>query len=161
MAKFVREIGMLDIKELTEKEPEFALMTCCEFSSNLADLHFEDKSYPERFPIFQPSDKTEEHLCHGDFGIRNVLVDDNGNVVGIIDFAFATVGDNKYVDLARVISQSPPELESIYVEAFEKELGRMDKERLAKSVETWRYIDSQYINFMIKNQPEISLAGIV
>ena len=157
MAKFVREIGMLDIKELTEKEPEFALMTCAEFASNLADLHFEDKTYRERFPIFQPASKQEEKLCHGDFGVRNVLVDDRGNVVGVIDFAFATTGDNKYVDLARVIGQSPPELEPVLVEAFEKEMGKLDRDRLYKSVDTWRYIDSQYINFMRKHQPEITV----
>jgi len=155
MARFVRELGMVDISELTIKEPKFALGTCEEFSTALADKYFEDKTYPQRFPVFQPESKKEEKLCHGDFGIRNILIDDDGNVVGIIDFAFATTGDNKYVDLARVISQSPPELEPILVEAFEKEMGALDKERVAKSADTWRYIDGQYMNFMRKNQPEI------
>jgi aminoglycoside phosphotransferase (APT) family kinase protein len=56
-------------------------------------------------------------LVHGDFYIRHILVDDNRNLAGIIDWGDLHIG-NPAVDLSVIHTFFPPEARKIFLEVY-------------------------------------------
>jgi aminoglycoside phosphotransferase (APT) family kinase protein len=95
-------------------------------------LHlYKDMNALQTYALHVDSYKYEgrETLVHGDLHIRNIVVDEQGRLSGVIDWGDVHIG-NPAIDLAGVYSILPPESRkdfySIYgeVEKEEKELAR-------------------------------------
>lgn len=90
-------------------------------------------------------------LVHGDLNLSNVILDNNNHIAAVIDFGFSGFG-NKYFDLARVLSRNyPPIFRDYIINSYEElEGASLDIAELDKNVDTWKKIDSGYMNYMIK-----------
>jgi len=75
-------------------------------------------------PLTRP---TQHHLVHADLHRRNLLVDENGKLSGVIDWVDLHLGE-KAADLATIFSVLPPEAHAgflaTYGEVTPEELGR-------------------------------------
>lgn len=122
-----------------------------DFITELLDKHVsdEDKEFwnTDNFKI----NGNERCLVHGDLNLSNVILDNDNNIAAVIDFGFAGFG-NKYFDLARVLSRSyPPKFRDAIIKFYEElEGSNLDIAKLDKTVDTWKRIDSGYMNYMIK-----------
>jgi len=90
-------------------------------------------------------------LVHGDLNLSNVILDNNNHIAAVIDFGFSGFG-NKYFDLASVLSRNyPPIFRDYIINSYEElEGASLDIAELDKNVDTWKKIDSGYMNYMIK-----------
>ncbi len=83
--------------------------------------------------------------------MSNVILDNDNHICAVIDFGFAGFG-NKYFDLARVLSRDyPPVFRDYIINSYEQlEGASLDISELDKNINTWKKIDSGYMNYMIK-----------
>lgn len=122
-----------------------------DFITELLDKHVsnEDKEFwkTNNFEI----DSNDRCLVHGDLNLSNVILDNDNNIAAVIDFGFAGFG-NKYFDLARVLSRNyPPQFRDDIIRCYsELEDSDLDIPKLDKTIDTWKNIDSGYMNYMIK-----------
>lgn len=121
-----------------------------DFITELLDKHVsdEDKEFWNT-SNFEFSGK--RCLVHGDLNLSNVILDSDDNISAVIDFGFAGFG-NKYFDLARVLSRDyPPVFRDIIIRCYEElEGAKLDITELDRTIDTWKKIDSGYMNYMIK-----------
>ena len=121
-----------------------------DFITELLDKHVssEDKEFWKTNNFKFSGDRC---LVHGDLNLSNVILDNDNNISAVIDFGFAGFG-NKYFDLARVLSRNyPPVFRDYIIRSYEEfESSSLDISELDKNVNTWKSIDSGYMNYMIK-----------
>ncbi|MDE0538974.1 MAG: phosphotransferase [Rhodospirillales bacterium] len=91
----------------------------------LGDIRLEamDRERLEKFRrIAALLDPADDHPIHGDFNISNILLDNGGKVVGVVDFAETRLGRLEE-DLCSITSEIPA-LRQDYVERVEAASGR-------------------------------------
>ncbi|MDR1476906.1 MAG: aminoglycoside phosphotransferase family protein [Rickettsiales bacterium] len=147
MAEFIAEIQKLDPAGL----PKDCGMRLSEFFRRLTATHFDrlDTRHYERLLAYEKS----PCVVHGDLNPSNVIIDDSGNVAGVIDFCFAGIG-GKTADVARIVGRSPPAFGEMFLSA----LGiRKNGGEIRDMIDTWNYVEMEYIGFIKGNHPEIAL----
>ena len=121
-----------------------------DFITELLDKHVsdEDREFWKSNNFGFSGDKC---LVHGDLNLSNVILDNDNHICAVIDFGFAGFG-NKYFDLARVLSRDyPPVFRDYIINSYEQlEGASLDISELDKNINTWKKIDSGYMNYMIK-----------
>lgn len=143
-AKFIKELSGIDLRG-APKEVKYPL------SDFLKELDY--KHYETHIDADHKYIKSTEtgNLVHGDLNLGNILLDENGKMIGVIDFCFAGTG-NPNMDVARVVSRpAPKEFEEAFLAQFEgdAEISRM---RTA-----WKHIDNGYAEHIKTHFPEINL----
>lgn len=118
-----------------------------QFLTELLELHVSEKDRK----FWQNRIKEKPYcLVHGDLNSSNILLDDNNNIAGVIDFGFGGFG-NKYDDVARIIGRCTPAFKNAIVESYEKYSSeKINQEELDKTITQWSNIDGGYINYMRK-----------
>lgn len=152
VAKFLKELHSIDINNAPD-EVKYPLSA---FLKELDQLHYsEHLGETHRFIKSSESHKT---FVHGDLNLGNIIVDENDQVVGVIDFCFAGTG-NPNMDLSRIISRPvPPEFAANFLSSY-KELnnGHLNRSRVQKMRQVWQDIDNGYANHIREHYPEIKL----
>lgn len=101
-------------------------------------------------------EKKEKVFSHGDLNPGNILIKD-GNVVGVLDFAFAC-SSTPLNDLARLVERLPKKHKDMFIDEYEKFFQvKIDANSLNELVSMWEYVESQYIEYIKKNHPDIQL----
>lgn len=144
VAKFIKELSNIDLSEAPE-EVKYPL------SSFLHELDYEHyaKHIDEDHAFIKKTEK--QNLVHGDLNLGNVLLDENGKVIGVIDFCFAGTG-NPNMDVARMVSRpAPGEFKKTFLSYFD------DPEEIERMRIAWKNIDNGYAEHIRTNFPEINL----
>jgi aminoglycoside phosphotransferase (APT) family kinase protein len=147
IARFISELSALDPAGL----PKGCGMLLSEFLARLAATHFDrlDMKHYERLLASEKS----PNVVHGDLNPGNIIIGDSGDVAGVIDFCFSGIG-GKMADVSRVVGRSSATFGRTVLDA----LGiPTDEEEISSLVDTWTYIEMEYIGFMKRNHPEIAL----
>lgn len=151
ISKFICELGNIDIKEL----PEECNITLLDFLDELANTHFDDINLWQ-YEYFE-SMHIDNCLVHGDLNPGNIILDKDYNVIGIIDFCFAGIG-NPYADTSRIIGRSPTDFSKIMIEKYEEHSKeKVNNDTLERFIQVWNDIDKGYISYIRNNNPDIKL----
>jgi len=147
VAKFIKELSAID----TKSAPEEVKMPLSEFLEELSLKHYEDHIVEDHRYIREKEAKP--CFVHGDLNLGNILVDDKGKMVAVIDFCFAGVGHTG-MDVARMMSRPTPEpFEKVLLESLES----VDRKEIEEMQGIWKRIDAGYVGHMKRNHPEIKL----
>ena len=96
-------------------------------------------------------------LVHGDLNPRNIILDQDGRLVAVLDYAFVTFSCD-INDLARVIGQSPKDFYEIMVDAFEARTGKkVNRSDLDYLIDLWNYVSQDYVSYMLREHPDVVL----
>jgi aminoglycoside phosphotransferase (APT) family kinase protein len=94
---------------------------------------------------------------HGDLNIGNIIVDDELNIVGFLDFAFFGVSVPE-ADLARITCRISSDLFDSIMKHYEHISGRvLRRELLLEMTNMWAEIERNYIEYMAQTMPDIKL----
>lgn len=144
VAKFIKELSRIDLKEAPEK----VKYPLSDFLHELDYEHYENHIDKDHEYI-KSTEKGQ--LIHGDLNLGNILLDENDKVIGVIDFCFAGTG-NPQMDIARVLSRpAPKEFEQEFLAQF------TDKSEVPRMKDAWKNIDAGYADHIRTHFPEITL----
>ena len=149
IAEFIFELQQIDVKDKN-------LMTTTKFLEELSkvDSEYYDFSMHDNLKIMEEKGVV---LNHADLNPGNILLDENFNVCGILDFAFVSVSSN-INDVSRLIGRLPKDFHQIMLKEFNKKFdSKVSLKQVYKVVDVWNYVESHYINYMKKNMPEIDI----
>lgn len=152
VAKFIKELSGID----TSSAPNEVRYPLSKFLKELDDQHF-STHLKEEHHIIKKSEKTPTFV-HGDLNLGNILLNENDQVIGFIDFCFAGTS-HPNMDISRIISRPTPEpFESELLKAY-KELNNdhLKASHVHKMKEVWQNIDNGYATHIRDFYPEISL----
>jgi tRNA A-37 threonylcarbamoyl transferase component Bud32 len=144
--RFVKELSSLSVDDA----PAECKMPLSEFWRKLAE-RFLGGLMPKYFERLFRAEKNNPTMAHGDFNPGNIILDDDFNVVGVIDFCFAGVGGGDF-DLSRIIGRATPSFARAVAE-----IARPDMQKIAELIEIWRWVEAGYIEYIKQNNPEIKL----
>jgi aminoglycoside phosphotransferase (APT) family kinase protein len=151
VARFLSEMAALNMYDM----PDGCKMPASEFFLRLAENHFDapDMLHYEKLLKYE-----QEGIIasNNDMNPGNILLDDDGNVAGILDFAFSGLG-GRAIDLSRIIGRMPKSFADPMAAAAERFGLDANPAAIADLIETWNYVETSYIAFMKKNHPEIQL----
>ncbi|MDR1907425.1 MAG: zeta toxin family protein [Holosporales bacterium] len=98
---------------------------------------------------------------HGDLNIGNIIVDDDFNIVGFLDFAFFGVSIPE-ADLARITCRIDDAFFAKIVSYYEEVSSRkLDRERLSQMTKMWKGIELHYIKYMRQTMPDVVVPDVV
>lgn len=151
VSKFIYELQQISLNTLPLK-----LSTTTKFLEDLSKVDNEkyDFNMHHNLKILE-----QEHLVlnHADLNPGNILIDENFNVCGILDFAFISVS-SKLNDVSRLIGRLPKDFHNIMLKAFNKQFNlSVSLSQVYKIVKVWDYVEDHYINYMKTNMPEIDI----
>ena len=144
IAKFIKELSVIDLKNAPEK----VKYPLSDFLHELDYEHYD--SHIDKDHEFIKETELN-NLVHGDLNLGNILLDEDNKVVGVIDFCFAGTG-NPNMDVARIVSRpAPVEFQKEFLSYFDNanEIKRMK--------EAWQRIDNGYAEHIKAKFPEINL----
>lgn len=145
IAKFIKELSSLDLKDALP----IVKYPLSQFLQELDYNHYEQHLDDDHRFIKQTEHQNQ--LVHGDLNLGNVLLNQDNQVIGFIDFCFAGTG-NPNMDVSRIISRPVPKtFEATLLSEFENpsEIRQMQK--------IWQDIDNGYLNHIKKHFPEITV----
>lgn len=155
VSKFICELKDIDQSSL----PDECKVTLLDFLDELANIHFTDLTLWQ-YDYFK-SKHTTQYLVHGDLNPGNMIVDENNNLIAVIDFCFAGLG-NPYADISRVIGRSPLDFKDIMIASYESHSKtKLDINILEQFVKVWTDIEIGYIDYIRNNNPDIKLPEVV
>lgn len=152
IARFVKELSSID----TSTAPSEVAYPLSKFLKELDDRHFSNHLNTEH-QIIKKSEKRPTFV-HGDLNLGNILVNDQDQVIGVIDFCFAGIS-HPNMDISRILSRPTPKaFESQLLKSY-KELNNdhLNASHVHKMKEVWQNIDAGYANHIRDYYPEITL----
>jgi aminoglycoside phosphotransferase len=155
ISKFIRELGEIDPSQL----PDEGRMNLSDFLGELAETHFDDRSLGH-YGYLKSGEDTSK-LIHGDLNPGNIILNENDEVTGVIDFCFAGFG-SQYLDVSRIVGRSKREFKDIMVKSYEDVSGaEANIGIIDRLVAVWNDIEIGYIGYIKKNHPEIQIPDSV
>lgn len=149
VSNFIYELQHIDMSDFN-----YPLQTTSQF---LKDLSHVDNEYYDFSKLNSLIDQEKENLTlsHADLNPGNILLDDDYNVSGILDFAFVSVTSD-INDMARLIGRLPSDYFDIMLDTYNKTFDSNISEKQVKDiVNVWNYVEQHYMNYMRNNHPEI------
>ncbi|MDR1254739.1 MAG: aminoglycoside phosphotransferase family protein [Puniceicoccales bacterium] len=151
VAKFIQELNAINPQSL----PKACNVYLSTFLDELSKV--DDNTYDLRQHDALRSYEKEAHVVHGDLNPGNILLDENDKMIGIIDFAFAGVSNN-HVDIARIIGRTGDSFTEAIIKAYQDTTGKqVNKKHVQKLIQTWNYVEQQYILYIKNQHPDIIL----
>ena len=158
IARFLRDIHDLDFSEISSYSIDIKQNVLEEYQllretiyDSLSDI---EKQYIESFMKRLKSTSIfddKKCLCHNDFSCNHLLLDENNNLVGIIDFGDAGIAD-EYCDFVYLLEDSEEEIGPSFGEEILHIYGNID---IDKAKEYQNIVDQFYpietIIYGIKN----------
>jgi aminoglycoside phosphotransferase (APT) family kinase protein len=148
IAEYLRELGDAEIGGL----PEICNQKESDFLNGLSKVY-------EKYSGFDNAldGMPEDTVVHGDLNPGNILVDRDGNVLGIIDHAFAGIS-HAIFDLSNIASRCPESWKNKLVAAYKDATGKgVDEALLNDFMNCRRSVEAGYIAYMKAEMPEITL----
>ena len=144
VAKFIKELSSINLKNAPTK----VKYPLSDFLKELDYKHY--KTHIDQDHQFIKATETS-NLVHGDLNLGNILLNQNDQVVGIIDFCFAGIG-NPNMDVARMLSRpAPAEFTNTLLNQFD------NPTEISHMKDVWQHIDNGYAEHIRTNFPEINL----
>lgn len=144
IALFMKELHSIDVNNLDSK---IELIRLVDFLNEMIETHLlsEDISF---WHYDEFSKKDHSCLIHGDFNPGNILLTNDYDIAGVIDFGFSGYG-NEYFDVARIIGRLPSVFKDNIINNYEAFTKRnLDYDILNQEIEIWSNIDRNYISYM-------------
>ncbi len=136
IASFLCQIHSLNVENLN-------LCRIENFINSLSKYHGIDLEIPM-------NDQSSTILIHGDFNSKNVILNTEKRLEGVIDFGFSSVGNIEW-DLSRVCHEEPKEFEEYLLDFYEqKSHRRVNMDRFIFLKKLWSTICEKYIEYMLK-----------
>ena len=151
ISNFIYELQQISLEDI-----KINLPTTSQFLAELSKVDSEYYDFNQHNALIE-QEKNGSVLNHADLNPGNVLLDKNNNVCAIIDFAFVSKS-SKINDISRLIGRLPKEFHETMLNAYNKKFNSnigMDEVNLL--IDMWDYVDAHYINYMIKNHPEVDI----
>lgn len=136
IANFLTQLHSVDFSNL-----DFPLEKIEIFLNRMCKYHDID--------LFIPTEEENSNvLIHGDFNIKNIILDEKNGLAGVIDLGFASVGYVEW-DFARICRDCPIEFENHLINFYEKKSNRrIDVKRFNYLKNMWKKICDKYIEYM-------------
>lgn len=145
IARFIKELSSIDVKDAPEK----VKYPLSDFLHELDYQHYQTHIDQDHAYIKHTE---KQNLVHGDLNLGNILLDQNDQVIGVIDFCFAGTG-NPNMDAARILSRpAPQEFTDTFLAQFQNDQAEITRMRQA-----WQNIDAGYAEHIRTHFPEINL----
>lgn len=107
----------------------------------------------------QADEAKELVLVYGDLNVKNILLNREGRVSAFLDFAFMGLSD-RHADLSRPCCLMGPKLFQTMLECYERLTGyNLQPEKIERNCAMWRHIEQEYIAYMQRCAPEVTVAG--
>lgn len=146
---FIYELQHLDMTDLN-----LNLITTSEFLKELSKVDDQDYDLTKLNPLID-LERSDLVLSHADLNPGNILLDENHNVCGILDFAFVSF-TSSLNDMARLIGRLPDDYYDIMLEEYNKVFDiDVDKNAVDEIIKVWNHVEYHYMIYMKNNHPEI------
>ena len=149
VSDFIYELQHVDTTELNYK-----LETTSEFLLGLSKVDDQEYDVSKLNPLKELESK-DLTLSHADLNPGNILLDDNHNVCGILDFAFVSYTSDLN-DMARLIGRLPSDYYDIMLEEYNKRFNlNITKKQVDDIIGVWNHVEYHYMIYMRNHHPEI------
>lgn len=149
VSDFIYELQHVDISDL-----DYKLETTSEFLVGLSKVDDQEYDVTKLNPLAD-LEKRELTLSHADLNPGNILLDENHNVCGILDFAFVSLTSDLN-DMARLIGRLPSDYYDIMLEEYNKRFNlNITKKQVDDIIGVWNHVEYHYMIYMRNHHPEI------
>ena len=147
IAKYISSIQKI-------KPPGYTCPTASVFLAGLEEVN--GKGYGEKaLERLRQMEVQTMTPVHGDLNPGNIIVDDSGQIVAVLDYAFLTCSC-KLHDLARICGRLPSDFRETMVAAFEKEFNtKVNTDDMDYLIDLWTVIENDYKDYMFRCHPDI------
>jgi len=158
ITNYILSLQAVDVREID-------LPTFSEFHIGLADVNGDEKyNYMEIFkPLFdKEKDKKKLVLVHGDFNPGNILVNKKFKMIGVLDYAFASVSAGP-ADLAVLLTRPPyrTDFYNYMIAEYEKaSKKKVDKKMLDEFIKARVEIEADYVKYMARCHKDVVLPEV-
>jgi len=130
--------------------------TTSQFLTELASVNNNPNYDFSRFDRLKEMEKPML-LVHGDFMRRNILLDNNYRLNAVIDYAFVSFSCN-IIDLSRMVGSLPSKYHKTMLSSFKSKFNTtVNMDDLNYLMNLWKYVEVDYIEYMLRCHPDISL----
>ena len=149
VSNFIYELQNIDTSTL-----DIDLNTTSDFLIGLSKVDDQEYDLTKLNPL-KELEKKKLTLSHADLNPGNILLDENKNVCGILDFAFVSYTSDLN-DMARLIGRLPSDYYSIMLEEYNKRFNiNVTKEEVDEIISVWNHVEHHYMIYMRNHHPEI------
>ena len=94
---------------------------------------------------------------HGDLNPGNIIVDESGRMIAVLDYAFVT-HSAPINDVARIIGRLPSCFRPLMISAYQTASGHnVDEADMDYLIDLWTYVENDYKEYMIRECPDIKM----
>jgi aminoglycoside phosphotransferase (APT) family kinase protein len=157
VAKYVANfLNTLHSLKIQPEHPQILQTKTSDFLDELAKVDDDFYDYTMH-NIVKAEESKELVYVHGDLNIRNILLDKKDNIKCFLDYTFFGLS-SRYTDLARMNSKVEKSFLNKILFYYEKMSGfNIRADIFGKFVETWEYIEQEYINYIHNYHKDIHL----
>jgi len=149
VSDFIYELQHIDTSTL-----HYKLETTSEFLLGLSKVDDQEYDTSKLNPLKELESK-DLTLSHADLNPGNILLDENHNVCGILDFAFVSYTSDLN-DMARLIGRLPKDYYDIMLEEYNKRFNlNITKKQVDEIIGVWNHVEHHYMIYMRNHHPEI------
>jgi len=138
------------------KLPGYTCPSASHFLEGLSKVNNRDcENYLSRLEYLREMELRAGTTVHGDLNPGNIIVDDEGHVVAVLDYAFITCSCTLH-DLARICGRLPADFRDIMIAEFEKKFNTtVNIVDLDYLIDLWTYVENDYKDYMMRCHPDI------
>ena len=149
IATFIYQLQNIDLSTLNIKLP-----LTSEFLTELSKVDNQKYDLSKLDPLIK-LEQNKLTLSHADLNPGNILLDDNYNVCGILDFAFVSL-TTPLNDMARLIGRLPKDFYNIMIDEYNKVFNiATNTNDIDTIIKVWNHVEYHYMIYMKNNHPEI------
>ena len=149
ISNFIYQLQNIDLSNM-----DIPLPTTSQFLKELSKVDDQEYDMNKLNPLIKLENK-KLTLSHADLNPGNILLDENYNVCGILDFAFVSLTSD-INDMARLIGRLPNDYYPIMVNAYNNQFKtNINKNDIDELIKVWNHVEYHYMIYMKNYHPEI------